>query len=99
MKHNLLLMVMMGSSVNPTYVPVTVEFEDDTWTNVGLRFKGNSSLRSTCWLSFRYCERILPHRVTWWLSTHPTALADRPGEAPAPPSLPPSTAADRRWTA
>jgi spore coat protein CotH len=38
---------MMGSSVNPTYVPVTVEFEDDTWTNVGLRFKGNSSLRST----------------------------------------------------
>jgi hypothetical protein len=28
---------MMGSSVNPTYVPVTVEFEDDTWTNVGLK--------------------------------------------------------------
>jgi spore coat protein CotH len=38
---------MMGSSVNPIYVPVTVEFEGDTWTNVGLRFKGNSSLRST----------------------------------------------------
>jgi spore coat protein CotH len=37
----------MGSSVNPVYVPVTVEFEGDTWTNVGLRFKGNSSLRST----------------------------------------------------
>src|SRR5690606_31230712 len=29
------------------YVPVTVVFEDQTWTNVGLRFKGNSSLRST----------------------------------------------------
>ena len=41
---------MKGGSVNPTYVPVTVEFEDDTWTNVGLRFKGNSSLRST-WTS------------------------------------------------
>ncbi|MBN2389841.1 MAG: CotH kinase family protein [Anaerolineae bacterium] len=32
---------------NPIYVPVTVAFEDDTWANVGLRFKGNSSLRST----------------------------------------------------
>ncbi len=39
--------MMMDSSVNPTYVPVTVEFEGDTWTNVGWRFKGNSSLKST----------------------------------------------------
>jgi hypothetical protein len=38
---------MMGDSdVNPIYVPVTVEFEGNTWTQVGLRFKGNSSLRS-----------------------------------------------------
>jgi len=35
------------SDVNPIYVPVTIDFEDNTWTNVGLRFKGNSSLRST----------------------------------------------------
>ena len=39
--------VRPGGGVNPVYVPVTVEFEGDTWTNVGLRFKGNSSLRST----------------------------------------------------
>lgn len=38
---------MMDSSVNPIYVPVTVEFEDNTWTYVGMRFKGNSSLMST----------------------------------------------------
>lgn len=31
---------------NPIYVPVTVAFEGNTWTYVGLRFKGNSSLRS-----------------------------------------------------
>jgi hypothetical protein len=32
---------------NPIWVPVTIEFEGDSWTNVGLRFKGNSSLSST----------------------------------------------------
>jgi hypothetical protein len=31
---------------NPTWVPATVEFNGLTWTNVGIRYKGNSSLRS-----------------------------------------------------
>ena len=31
---------------NPTWVPATVEFEGTTWTNVGVRYKGNSSLTS-----------------------------------------------------
>jgi len=38
---------------NPVWVPVTINFEDDTWTNVGLRFKGNSSLKNT-WSSGSY---------------------------------------------
>jgi spore coat protein H len=38
---------MMGTSENPVWVPVTIEFEGDIWTNVGLRFKGNSSLMSS----------------------------------------------------
>jgi spore coat protein H len=32
---------------NPIWVPVTLDFEGSTWTDVGLRFKGNSSLRSS----------------------------------------------------
>ena len=32
---------------NPIWVDSTIEFEGDTWTNVGIRFKGNSSLRDT----------------------------------------------------
>jgi hypothetical protein len=35
---------------NPIWVESTVVFEDDVWTNVGIRFKGNSSLRSS-WTS------------------------------------------------
>jgi hypothetical protein len=31
---------------NPMWVPATIEFEGHTWTNVGLRYKGNSSLTS-----------------------------------------------------
>jgi len=31
---------------NPMWVKATVEFEDNTWTNVGVRYKGNSSLTS-----------------------------------------------------
>ena len=31
---------------NPMWVPATVEFDGQTWTNVGVRYKGNSSLRS-----------------------------------------------------
>lgn len=32
---------------NPMWVPVTLEFEGQTWTDVGMRFKGNSSLSGT----------------------------------------------------
>lgn len=32
---------------NPLWVPVDISFEDATWTNVGLRFKGNSSLKNS----------------------------------------------------
>lgn len=32
---------------NPIWVPITIEFEGNTWTDVGMRFKGNSSLRSS----------------------------------------------------
>ena len=35
---------------NPIWVPVTVLFEGDAWYYVGVRFKGNSSLRSS-WTS------------------------------------------------
>ena len=31
---------------NPIWVPATIEFEGNIWTNVGVRYKGNSSLRS-----------------------------------------------------
>jgi len=31
---------------NPMWVPATIEFEGHTWTNVGVRYKGNSSLMS-----------------------------------------------------
>jgi len=34
------------ASENPTWVPATVEFNGLTWTNVGVRYKGSSSLRS-----------------------------------------------------
>jgi spore coat protein H len=32
---------------NPMWVAGTIEFEGDTWTDVGVRFKGNSSLMNT----------------------------------------------------
>jgi spore coat protein H len=31
---------------NPMWVPATIEFEGQTWTHVGVRYKGNSSLTS-----------------------------------------------------
>jgi hypothetical protein len=31
---------------NPMWVPATIDFEGETWTNVGVRYKGNSSLTS-----------------------------------------------------
>jgi len=34
------------TSENPMWVSATIEFEDLTWTNVGVRYKGNSSLTS-----------------------------------------------------
>jgi len=34
------------SSENPMWVPATLKFEDNEWENVGVRYKGNSSLRS-----------------------------------------------------
>lgn len=46
--------VPMGGGVsdaeNPMWVSATITFNGETWTNVGVRFKGNSSLRST-WAS------------------------------------------------
>lgn len=39
--------MMENDASNPVWVPVTIEFEGDTWTNVGLRFKGNSSLKNS----------------------------------------------------
>jgi spore coat protein H len=33
-------------SENPMWVPATIEFKGLNWTNVGVRYKGNSSLRS-----------------------------------------------------
>jgi len=39
---------MGGSSdINPVYVPADVSFEDQIWTDVGIRFKGQMSLGST----------------------------------------------------
>jgi len=34
-------------SQNPMWVPGTIQFNGKTWTNVGVRFKGNSSLQSS----------------------------------------------------
>jgi spore coat protein H len=34
------------TSENPVWVPATIEFSSLIWTNVGVRYKGNSSLRS-----------------------------------------------------
>ncbi|MCB2214028.1 CotH kinase family protein [bacterium] len=38
---------------NPIWVTATIDFEGDTWENVGIRFKGNSSLKSA-WSSGNY---------------------------------------------
>lgn len=35
------------SSADPDYFTVTVEFGDDVWTNVGMRYRGNSTLRTS----------------------------------------------------
>ena len=43
-------MGMKGTDENPVWVTATIEFEGDIWEHVGIRFKGNSSLR-TAWSS------------------------------------------------
>lgn len=37
----------LGGSENPVWRPVTISFEGQTWQHVGMRYKGNSSLRSS----------------------------------------------------
>lgn len=36
----------LGLRTKPMWVPGTIEFQDQKWTSVGVRYKGNSSLRS-----------------------------------------------------
>ncbi|MDC7227710.1 MAG: CotH kinase family protein [Spirochaetales bacterium] len=38
------------SNETPTFVPVTISYEDNSWIYVGMRYKGNSSL-SNAWVS------------------------------------------------
>jgi len=38
---------MRGTDENPIWVSSTIEFEDSTWNYVGIRLKGNSSLRDS----------------------------------------------------
>ena len=38
------------SEIDPSFVPATITFNDDTWDYVGIRFKGNSSL-TNAWSS------------------------------------------------
>ena len=42
-----------ADSTNPAWVTATISFEGDTWDYVGIRFKGNSSLK-TAWSSGNY---------------------------------------------
>ncbi|MBI9045899.1 MAG: CotH kinase family protein [Anaerolineaceae bacterium] len=39
--------LMMGIDENPVWVPATVSFEGEEWAYVGIRYKGNSSLKSS----------------------------------------------------
>ena len=36
-----------GDDNNPIWVTAAIQFEDETWENVGIRFKGNSSLKNS----------------------------------------------------
>jgi len=45
----------------PLWVPVTVEYDGDTWSEVGMRYKGNSSLRS----GYTSGVRKLPFRLSF----------------------------------
>lgn len=46
-------MVMFESDENPIWVEATIEFNGETWEHVGIRYKGNSSLKSL-WSSGTY---------------------------------------------
>jgi len=39
--------MIMGSGENPDWFAADITFNGETWTNVGIRFKGNSSLMSS----------------------------------------------------
>lgn len=39
--------MMISSDVNPLWRPCTLQYNGQTWYHVGIRFKGNSSLKST----------------------------------------------------
>lgn len=43
----------LGGDENPIYVPCNLVFREKTWYHVGIRFKGNASLRTT-WQSGSY---------------------------------------------
>ncbi|MCB9450233.1 MAG: CotH kinase family protein [Anaerolineaceae bacterium] len=44
---------IIATAENPIWIPADISFNGQTWTNVGFRFKGNSSLMST-WSSGIY---------------------------------------------
>jgi hypothetical protein len=48
-----------GSDADPIWVPVTVRYDGETWTRVGMRYKGNSSLRT----AYQQGIRKLPFRL------------------------------------
>ena len=50
---------IMGTDNNPMWAEATVEFEGQSWSNVGIRFKGNSSLMS----SWRSGNMKLPFKL------------------------------------
>lgn len=50
-----------SATTEPMWVPVTVRYDGDAWTKVGMRYKGNSSLRS----SYQTGGRKLPFRLSF----------------------------------
>lgn len=64
-----------ASDVEPDFVPVTVTYDGTTWHHVGMRYKGNSSLR-TAW---RQGVLKLPFRLDFdeFEDTYPETLDQR----------------------
>lgn len=60
---------------DPIYVPVTVDYEDETWSYVGMRFKGNSTLRN----AYMQGNGKLPFRLHFdkYEDEHPEILDQR----------------------